>query len=452
VVTSLPDPARRLRRAGRIALLVLFLSFLDVFALLPTLAPFATELGAGPTTLGLVVGAYSAANLPANLVGGALVDRVGRRPVLLTGLVLAAVAVASYPLATTTGMLIAIRLFHGAAGGVLVPAVFAVAGDGARVGGGAGRTMGRAGAVIGAAAVVAPASAGALRQAAGTEAVFRSVGALLLLGAIIVALGVRETGGRSHPARAPASPADARDDRRARAADRSTGFLRDRTVRRTLTAVVATTAAVGVLAGFLPGSVERAGASPAVTGGLFTAYAVVAAALMLSPLAARVDREGPHRPVVIGLGALAVAMAVLTVTEGVGGAVFGVVVFGLGYGLVFPAASGAISLAASDATRGRAFGWFNVAFSLGLAVGPPIAGGMSEAVPAVDPFLVVAAGCAVTVLALLGSARGGVPPRTAPRRASPYREAPRRASDGAPDEMPAGTARDAAPADGVDGG
>jgi MFS transporter, DHA1 family, multidrug resistance protein len=410
VSTTLPDPARRLRRAGRIALLVLFISFLDVFALLPTLAPFATDLGAGPTTLGLVVGAYSAANLPANLVGGALVDRVGRRPVLLVGLVLAAAAVASYPLATTAEGLLLIRLLHGAAGGVLVPAVFAVAGDGARVAGGAGRTMGRAGAVIGAAAVVAPASAGALRQAAGADAVFRSVGVLLLLGAVLVAVGIEETGGRLQRERlqrgrwSQVTAQGARVGARSRVrASQGAGLLADATVRYTLMAVVATTAAVGVLAGFLPGSVERAGAGPAATGGLFTAYAVVAAALMLSPLAGRVDHEGPRRPVTLGLVALGVAMAVLAATEGVAGALVGVLVFGLGYGAIFPAASGAVTLAATDVTRGRAFGWFNVAFSLGLAVGPPVAGALAEGPLAIDPFLVAALACGLTALVSLAS-------------------------------------------------
>jgi MFS transporter, DHA1 family, multidrug resistance protein len=413
VPTTLSDP-RRLRRAGRVALAVLFLSFVDVFALLPTLAPYATGLGAGPTLLGVVVGAYSAANLPANLVGGALVDRVGRRPVLLVGLVLAAAAVASYPLATTPGQLVGIRLLHGAAGGILVPAVFAVAGDAARLAGGAGKAMGRAGAVIGAAAVVAPASAGVLRQAYGAPAVFRSVAGLLLLGALLVLVGIPRRAGTAADGIEAGEGTEA--DARTAAGDRApvnvapaprrlrltgalrTGLLADPTVRRTLAAVVATTAAVGVLAGFLPGAVERAGASPALTGGLFTAYAVVAAVLMLSPLASHVDRVGPDRSVGLGLAALAVSLAILAASHGIAGAAVGVVVFGLGYGAIFPAASGAVTLAASEATRGRAFGWFNVAFSLGLALGPPVAGGLSEAIPALDPFLTVALVCLLAAI------------------------------------------------------
>jgi hypothetical protein len=68
--------------------------------------------------------------------------------------------------------------------------------------------------------------------------------------------------------------------------------------------------------------------------------------------------------------------------------------FGTGYGLIFPAVTGAISLAATTRTRGRAFGLFNAAFSVGLALGAPIAGGLADAVvrvsggiDALDPFV-----------------------------------------------------------------
>jgi MFS transporter, DHA1 family, multidrug resistance protein len=375
-----------------VAFAVLFLSFVDVFALLPTVAPYATTLGAGPAALGLVVGAYSAANLPANLLGGALVDRFGRRPVLLLGLLTAAVAVAEYSFAATPGQLVGIRLVHGAAGGLLVPAVFAVAGDHTATAG-AGRTMGRAGALIGAAAVVAPASAGILRQVAGPEAVFLAVAALLVVGALLTAVGVRAGG----PDGSDGSDGSfGRPDPR-----RPARLLQDPTVRRTLLAVVATTAAVGVLAGFLPGTVERRGGA-AATGLLFTVYALVAAVIMLSPAAAAVDREGPRRSLTLGLGLLAGGLGLLAAAApggGLGWSVVGVGVFGAGYGLIFPAASGAVALASAPERRGWAFGWFNVAFSLGIAVGAPAVGAATGRFPGLDPFLLVAGACLVAAVA-----------------------------------------------------
>ena len=372
------DPA--VARVSRLRLsapaIVLFLSFVDVFALLPTVAPYVASLGGGPAFVGLAVGAYSAANLPANVVGGILVDRLGRRRVTMLGLALAALAVAAYPLAATPGAVVVARLLHGTAGGILVPAVFAAAGDrsGAR---GAGRTMGRMGALIGAAAVVAPAAAGILRQASGTTAVFLTVSALLGVGFVIAwrfiedAVIVRpRPGGGGQVVR---------------------DLLRVPTLQRAYAATACLTVSVGVLAAFLPGTAESLGARPSVVGLLFTAYAIVAGALMLSPLSGRVDREGADRLAGVGLVLLAIALAALVVVPSVALAAVACAVFGAGYGLVFPAVTGATSLAATDATRGRAFGLFNAAFSVGIAVGPPVVGAVAERLPGLDPFVPAAA-------------------------------------------------------------
>lgn len=374
-------------RTRRIAATVLFLSFLDVFALLPTVAPHAAGLGAGPAMLGLVVGAYSAANLPANLVGGVLVDRIGRRRVALLGLALAVVTVAAYPLAGTPTQLVAVRLAHGIAGGVLVPAVFALAGDRAPAGA-TGRTMGRLGALIGAAAVVAPAGAGAVRQLAGTDAVFLIVAGLLAVGWVVAWLGVTEhreaPGSQAVEEEAPApGPRPVRVGR----------LLLLGPLRRALAATATMTAAVGALAAFLPARAEALGASPALVGALFTLYALAAAAVMLGPLAGRVDHGDGEVALAVGLGILALALVLTALAPALAVALVAMAVFGVGYGLVFPSATATASLVAGTGARGRAFGLFNAAFSVGLAAGPPLLGWLAERVPATDPFLIAAGLC-----------------------------------------------------------
>src|SRR5690625_3928384 len=99
----------RAKRTRRTAGIVLALSFFDIFALLPIVGPHVTELGGGPAAIGLAVGAYSSTNLPANVIGGILVDRKGRRRVLLIGLAAASITVAAYALATTVLAFIATR-------------------------------------------------------------------------------------------------------------------------------------------------------------------------------------------------------------------------------------------------------------------------------------------------------------------------------------------------------
>jgi MFS transporter, DHA1 family, multidrug resistance protein len=386
-VTAAAQPTRASLRAPGV---VLFLAFVDVFALLPTVAPHIASLGAGAAGIGLAVGAYSATNLPANIVGGILVDRHGRRVVTIVGLIAAAATVAAYSLAASVAGFILVRLLHGVAGGILVPAVFAAAGDRARRGA-EGRAFGRLGAVIGAAAVIAPASAGVVRQAAGTDAVFFGVAALLLLGAAVAAVGVHD---------APASAQRPETERVARPRAMR-ALLQVAAIRRALLGTVVLTAAVGVLAGFLPGQAEALGAPPSAVGGLFTAYAIVAAGLMLSPVSGRVDRSGADVPMALGLVTIGASMLLLSVAPSLAVAAVGSALFGAGYGLIFPAVTAATSSSSTVATRGRAFGLFNVAFSLGLALGPPSIGALADALPTLDPFVPTAALAVATGLGIL---------------------------------------------------
>jgi len=386
----------------------LFLSFMDVAALLPTVAPHVRGLGAGATGVGLAVGAYSATNLPANILGGILIDRIGRRRVTILGFLLAAAAVLGYSLASTVGGFIAIRATHGIAGGILVTAVFAVAGDRTRAGE-AGRSFGRFGALIGAAWVIGPAVAGAVRQTAGTDVVFQMIAVLLLLGALVTALFIHDV------ARDEDADPTAGDD--AVGGDMSRGrAMRELAarpaVRRALVATMAWMGAVGILAGFLPETAEALGAPASAVGGLFTAYAVMAGLLMLSPLAGRVDRNGADGMIAAGLVLIAGALVVMIVAPDLTTLLLASALFGTGYGLIFPAVTGAISLAATTRTRGRAFGLFNAAFSVGLALGAPLAGGLADLVvrvsgglDALDPFLPAAVLCIVAALWILTASR-----------------------------------------------
>lgn len=349
---------------------VVFVAFVDVFALLPTIAPYAVSLGAEVSGVGVAVGSYSATNLVFNLVGGALLDRMGRRRILLWGLGLATVTVASYAAAASPAQLVGVRLVHGVAGGLVVPAVFTIAGDLAPAQG-RGRVMGRMGAAIGVAAVAAPAAAGALRQAVGFDAVFAGIAGLTAAGLLLAAVAIHD----------PVTTTP----RLGRGAG-VVALLRRRELQVSCVAVAALTFAVGTLAAFLPLHAEDVTGRPAVTGLLFTTYAVVASLVMLTGPARSVDLLGPRVPVSGGLTIVAIACGALVTAPELALTVVVVAVFGLGYGLVFPAASGFIAAATGPGERGRSFGAFNACFSLGVAVGAPASAGLSSAT-GVDPFL-----------------------------------------------------------------
>lgn len=403
---------------------VTFVAFLDNFAMLPTIGPFARSLGADQAGVGVAVAAYSLANVPGNVVGGLLADRIGRRRVALVAMAAAAVAVGCYPLAADLPALLALRLAHGFAGGVLVAALFTMAGDLAPAAQ-RGRTMGRMGAMIGTAAVVAPAVAGVVRGVLGFTATFLLVSAVMLAGCLLLA---RRSGASGSPAasaagmsageragsEAPAISPRGRDDARHRSSVASPAEGLDRAAEPSpragllaaCLAVLGFTTGFGVLTAFLPSQVEEAGASAAMSGGLFAGLALVAVGLMLSRLAGGVDRGRLFAPLVVGLVVIAAALAVLALLPSLGGAIAGCMLFGAGFGVVYPAATAAVA-AVPSGNRGKAFGAFNATYSMGFIVGPPVAGGLSFA--GVSPYAFAAGMCLVCItgVGLVASRQAG---------------------------------------------
>ena len=122
-------------------------------------------------------------------------------------------------------------------------------------------------------------------------------------------------------------------------------------------------------------------------GGLFSVFALVAVILMLSPIARRVDRRGAFGLSLVGLGFLAAS----TVLLAAGGALLAdstaMVLYGIGFGLLFPAAAGMVGIAAPPPERGRAYGIFNFSFDAGLSVGPLLAGALAVSTFGVAPFV-----------------------------------------------------------------
>ncbi|MFM8999790.1 MAG: MFS transporter [Actinomycetota bacterium] len=389
-------------RAGRIAIFaVVFFAFLDNFALLPVTGPYAEALGAGPIGIAVAVAAYSLTNLAFDLIGGALVDRFGRRRTLVWSLAISPIALALYAAADSLGTLVALRVLHGAAGGMVTAAVFTVVGDIAPVGE-RGRYVGRAGALIGLAAIVGPAFGGEASARAtgpdGFHTVFFVVAALLSVGLALTLGFVRET-------RAAVVVPDAGRPSAWR------DLLANPMLRATYLGTIAYTFAVGTLAAFFAVDLQDAGYDRRVSGLLLALFGLIAVLVMLWRRAARsVDERGPVPATMLGLGCLAVSGVLLTLPISLATAAAAMVVYGIGYGFVFPAVGGAVTLAAPAGERGRAYGLFNVAFDLGISIGP-LAGGFAAADLGVGAYVPAVLVC-VAAIALLLRMRPGTRPTT----------------------------------------
>lgn len=353
------------RDATWAARIVVFAAFFDLFVQFPTIAPHAEQLGASATLIGIIVAAYSLTNLFGNLGAGFILDRYGRRLPMILGMAITTLAAFSYSLVQTPEQLIAARVVHGVGAAVLAPGAFSIIGD-RTTSDQWGRTMGFTGALIAVAALIGPPVAGILRDAWGTDFVFFVDSALLLITLIAFLFITRDASltvytGKSAPRRS------ARED-----------MWRRPALWSAYAAAFAITVGIGALVAHLPLVLEEQGEPAVRVGYSFAIFALAAILVMASPLSRASDRFGRFGPLVLGLLGVAAGLVVLGVVTGYGGVVAGMAAFGLGYGLVFPAATALVIGATGADRRGMAFGVFYAVYSLGVVVGASGSGRLAE--------------------------------------------------------------------------
>jgi MFS family permease len=95
----------------------------------PLLPLFARELGAGPSMVGLVVGASTVTGIFLKLPAGLLSDQLGRRPLLLAGALVFAVLPVTYLAVGSLTLLIMLRAMHGSATAIFSPVASASVSD-----------------------------------------------------------------------------------------------------------------------------------------------------------------------------------------------------------------------------------------------------------------------------------------------------------------------------------
>jgi MFS family permease len=104
-------------------LVILFVTaFVDMVGLtmiVPLLPYYATDFGADAATVGLLISAFSVAQLAVSPVWGRVSDRYGRRPAILAGLLITASAYVLFAFAGSVPALLMARLVQGVGGGTI---------------------------------------------------------------------------------------------------------------------------------------------------------------------------------------------------------------------------------------------------------------------------------------------------------------------------------------------
>ena len=365
-------------------------------ALLGLIAPLLPEIerrtGAGEAGLGLALAAYSLPILFVSLPFGRLADRVGRRPLLLNGLLLTAAGSAVIALSSSLEPLIAGRAIQGVGSASSWIAALALVSDLAPEGR-KGEAIGFALAANSVGAIGGPALGGLTGDAVGFEFPFVLVGSLALMLAC--------AGFVLLPRHA------------AREASEGAGWraMFERLGRRetvpAVVIVVGASAALGLIEVAAPlDADERLGLSAAAIGGLFAA--TIALDAIAAPIAGRASDARGRRPVAtFGLLALSLSAVLLALLPGTLGLGIALGVFGIGASVAFAAALPWLDEAFGSVDRGFGYGVLNVLYSAGYSVGPLIAGVTLE----LGDAEMVYWGLAVLAAGLAAATRSG---RTAP--------------------------------------
>jgi MFS transporter, DHA1 family, multidrug resistance protein len=330
------------------ARLIVFVAFLDLFSQFPIVAPHARELGADPAMISVAVNAYDVTNLVGNLVAPFLLALWGRKLPLVAGLAVAALCQVAYGFIALPGQFALVRGVHGLAQAILSPGAFLVLSESVAPGRRA-QAMGSAGVFIAIAAVLGPFISGITASRMGANAVFFSVAALLGLVALVVAF-------LSKP---DDMPAEAEPDGERRVTWGTLVALVQRpALLGAYAAALTWTAGIGTLVVHLPLQLGDA----RLRGYAYGVYAVVALVLFAGPAPWLANRFGRLRPTAAGLALIGLSLCALAATVPATSGVYGsMALFGVGFGLLFPAVTALVADASTPHERGAAYGVFCLA-------------------------------------------------------------------------------------------
>jgi len=106
---------------GKLTVLMItaFVDMLGLAMVIPLLPFYATKLGASATIVGVLIAAFSIAQLASAPLWGRFSDRYGRRPALLAGLLVSAIAYVVFAYASTLWLLLISRVVQGLGGGTI---------------------------------------------------------------------------------------------------------------------------------------------------------------------------------------------------------------------------------------------------------------------------------------------------------------------------------------------
>ena len=390
-------------RATAVAGAILFTDMLLQGLAIPVLPLLPSVVRQGAAATGVLFASYAVAMVIATLFAGRMVHRRGAKGLLVTGLIVLAVATLLFATGGPYWLLLTARFVQGIAGGIAWVAalslIAATTGFNER-----GQMMGIAMSTVTLGVLVGPPLAGFLVDALGPASPFLVATAVTVIDLVLLLSLI------------PGSP---------RQVDDTAGPFTVLRVPGSVSIVIAIAIAIAIGAAViaavqpvLPGHLG-AQASSTMIGVLFGIAALVS--IIANPIAGRFVASVSPR-LLIGIGVIAVVTALLMLgwSSGVWQAGVGMGLLGLSSAMLLAPATTLISeqgFKSSPPTLGGSFALYNLAYAAGLAIGPLLTGfGVQQ-----TGFATAMVIAAVVLAALGGGALTRLPGRAAERASATAR-------------------------------
>ena len=339
-----------------IVYLIIFFSFIDLFAQLPVMSTFALSVGASTFIAGIVVGMYSFTNTFGNVLSGIFTDRIGAFNMLLFGLVMTVLSLASYQVVDDSTTLLIVRCMHGFSSGFITPAAFTLLANTTKDSK-QGSNSAVTGSFVGIAAIIGPATSGILASKMAVPNVLGIVGILgfiLIIGLFVFLRGdiVKKVAEQSEK----------------RKFGWNIGLL------KAFSGAFFLMFSQGVLAYLLPMYVEDLGYNSRMSGTLMSVFGIVAVLIFVLPTNKIFDRVNSSCTLIIGVTLIGISQIGIGQVTSIPSLYGMLALYGVGFAFLFPSINTLLIESTTKETRGKAYGYFYAFFSIGVVVGSVLLG------------------------------------------------------------------------------
>ena len=343
--------------------LVLALTFIvnfDSTVAIPIISNYAVDLGASVILASIIVGAYSMTHIPANIIAGRLVDKIGRKVLIAIGIVLDGFSILLYSLAQDPYFLLFARIIHGLGGGFGGPGTMAYLSD-ATPKEKSGRGMALYGISFGIALLFGFMIGGMGAQRLGYKNLFFIIAMVLFVMAISSLLLPKIY-----------QPIKEKLSIKEEIANFKQIIFSKKNLPPYLS-ILALNFNLGIITATYSILLKDSSYTDGQIGMIFSIL-VFLSILVHYPSGLLSDRTGKSRIMTYGLIFVSFSFFVLIFSTSSPFPILGMIIFGIGHGMIFPTSAGIIRNNTSESNRGVATGTFYALVVAGIAIGAPISG------------------------------------------------------------------------------